>query len=100
MDRSFDAGTSRNGCGPNREGKNSTNCDSSTEYQVRSGAYGNVSGLTLSRLPRREVVEMTQLALRKQSVPTAVMNRIVDESDSIPLFVEELARGALESSVI
>jgi tetratricopeptide (TPR) repeat protein len=28
------------------------------------------------------------------------MNRIVDESDSIPLFVEELARGALESGGI
>ena len=70
------------------------------EHQVRSGVYGNVSGLTLSRLPRREVVEMTQLALRKQSVPTAVMNRIVDESDSIPLFVEELARGVLESGGI
>jgi class 3 adenylate cyclase/tetratricopeptide (TPR) repeat protein len=70
------------------------------EYQVRSGVYGNVSGLTLSRLPRREVVEMTQLALRKHSVSTAVMNRIVDESDSIPLFIEELARGALESGGI
>ena len=67
------------------------------EYHVRLGVYGNVSGLTLSRLARREVVEMAQLALRKQSVSTAVMNRIVDESDSIPLFVEELARGALES---
>jgi len=67
------------------------------EYQVHSGFHGNVSGLTLSRLPRRDAVELTQLALRKQSVSTVVMNRIVDESDSIPLFVEELARGAFES---
>jgi class 3 adenylate cyclase/tetratricopeptide (TPR) repeat protein len=63
------------------------------EYQV----YGNVSALSISRLSRRDAAEMTQLALRQQPVSTEVMRRIIEESDAIPLFVEELARGVIES---
>jgi tetratricopeptide (TPR) repeat protein len=59
-----------------------------------------VSALTLSRLTRNDVAEMARLALREQSVSPAVMKRIIDESDSIPLFVEELARGASEAGGI
>lgn len=70
------------------------------DYLPRSGAYGNVSALTLSRLTRNDVAEMARLALREQSVSPAVVKRIIDESDSIPLFVEELARGAIESGGI
>jgi class 3 adenylate cyclase/tetratricopeptide (TPR) repeat protein len=70
------------------------------EYQPHSGVHGNVSALTISRLRRSDVAEMARLALREQAVPTAVMERIVDESDAVPLFIEELARGAVESGAI
>jgi class 3 adenylate cyclase len=65
------------------------------EYQWRSGMGGNVSGLTVARLGHRDVTTMTQLALHGQVVSTAVMERIINESDAIPLFVEELARGII-----
>jgi len=67
------------------------------EYQVQSGIAGNVSALTMSRLGRREVAEMAELLLREHTVSAAVTKRIIDDSDSIPLFVEELARGVIES---
>jgi class 3 adenylate cyclase/predicted ATPase len=67
------------------------------EYHPRSEAYGNVSALTIPRLGRRDIAELAHLALRKQAVYMGVISRIIDESDSIPLFVEELARGVLES---
>ncbi|HKC42560.1 MAG TPA: AAA family ATPase, partial [Burkholderiales bacterium] len=70
------------------------------EYQLRSGVHGNVSALTISRLRRPEVAEMVQLALRDRAVSTAVAQRIIDESDSIPLFVEELARGVVRAGGI
>jgi class 3 adenylate cyclase len=70
------------------------------DYHPRSGVHGNVSALTLSRLTRHDVAEMVKLALREQTVSTSVMKRIIDESDSIPLFVEELARGAVEAGGI
>jgi tetratricopeptide (TPR) repeat protein len=65
------------------------------EHQVPS--RGNVSGLTLTRLKRRDTAEMVRLTLGDHKVSTAVMNRIIDETDAIPLFVEELARGIIES---
>ena len=67
------------------------------EYQPTLGAQANVSALTISRLSRREVTEMTQLALRDQRVPNSVMQGIVSKSDCVPLFVEELVRGVVES---
>jgi tetratricopeptide (TPR) repeat protein len=66
------------------------------EYNPRADSYGNVSALQLSRLARRDVIEMAQLALRE--LPSVFLQRIIDESDSIPLFIEELARGVIESS--
>jgi class 3 adenylate cyclase/predicted ATPase len=70
------------------------------EYHRHSSSHGNVSELTIPRLGRRAVAEMVQLALRNHPVSTVVVKRIIDESDSIPLFVEELARGAIGSNRI
>jgi class 3 adenylate cyclase/predicted ATPase len=70
------------------------------DYQPRAGVHDNVSSLTLSRLTRHDVTQLAQLALRDKVVPEAVMQRIVDESDSIPLFVEELARAVSEAGGI
>src|SRR5262249_5921830 len=64
------------------------------EYQVHSP--GNVSGLTLTRLKRHDTTQMARLALGNRAVSTAAMDRIIEESDSIPLFVEELAHGTIE----
>ena len=65
-----------------------------------SGVRGNVSGLSVTRLGRRDLAEMARLALRDQTVSPPVMKRIIEDSDSIPLFVEELARGAIEAGGI
>ena len=67
------------------------------EYQPRTGARGNVSALAIARLGRRDVAEMAQLALRDRSLAPALLDRIIEESDSIPLFVEELARGVVDA---
>jgi len=68
------------------------------ENQPRAGRHSNVSALNLSRLRRSDVAEMAQLALREHAVSTGVLQRVIDESDSIPLFIEELARGIVESA--
>jgi class 3 adenylate cyclase/tetratricopeptide (TPR) repeat protein len=69
------------------------------ETQTRVGAHSNVSALNLSRLRRSDVAEMAQLALREHAVSTGMLQRVIDESDSIPLFIEELARGIVESAL-
>jgi class 3 adenylate cyclase/tetratricopeptide (TPR) repeat protein len=66
------------------------------EYSARGGTNGNTSGLVIPRLGRRDATEMAQLALRGRTVSTAAVERLIDESDLIPLFVEELASGVFE----
>jgi tetratricopeptide (TPR) repeat protein len=70
-----------------------------TEYRMSFGVRANVSGLTVTRLGRRELAHMAELAIGDKPIATAVMERIIEESDSIPLFVEELVRG-IESGAI
>jgi class 3 adenylate cyclase/tetratricopeptide (TPR) repeat protein len=70
------------------------------DYQPQSRVHGNASALTISRLARRDLAEMAQLALRQQGVSNAVMKRIIDDSDSIPLYIEELARGVVDSESV
>jgi len=67
------------------------------EYHPRAGVHSNVTALTISRLRRRDVTELAQRALRNRPVSIAVMQTLIDKSDSIPLFVEELARSVVES---
>lgn len=67
------------------------------EYELPPAARGNAAALTLSRLGRREVTEMAQLVLRERIASAALMAQLIDGSDAIPLFVEELARGIVES---
>jgi class 3 adenylate cyclase/tetratricopeptide (TPR) repeat protein len=67
------------------------------EYQLAPDIQGNVTVLTITRLGRRDVALMTRLAFRGHVVSSAVTKKVIEESDSIPLFVEELARGAIES---
>lgn len=67
------------------------------EYHERAGVHSNVTALTISRLRRRDVAELAQRALRNQSVSKAVVETIIDKSDSIPLFIEELARSVIDA---
>lgn len=66
------------------------------DYQPRVGDRGNVSTLAIARLNRRDMLEMANLALRARASEQGIVHRIIEQSDAIPLFVEELARGAIE----
>jgi class 3 adenylate cyclase/tetratricopeptide (TPR) repeat protein len=63
------------------------------EYRPRVGDHSNVSTLAIARLPRRDVAELARLALHEQAVSRGVMQRILEDSEAIPLYIEELVRG-------
>ena len=65
------------------------------EWQSPARSHANVSKLALSRLSRDEAAELTHLALGHQAISPLLLERIVNESDAVPLFVEELARGVM-----
>jgi class 3 adenylate cyclase/tetratricopeptide (TPR) repeat protein len=70
------------------------------EYRRHSNTHGNISAITISRLSGRHVTEMARLALGGRAISATAMKRIIHDSDSIPLFIEELARTAADSREI
>src|SRR6185312_4364883 len=58
------------------------------------------SGLSLHRLNRTECARVAELAARGAKLPPELVDRIIDRTDGVPLFVEELTRSTLESGVL
>ena len=56
-----------------------------------------VTSLTLERLGREACARVAQLVAGRAELPGALLDRILDRSDGVPLFVEELTRSALEA---
>jgi predicted ATPase len=60
----------------------------------------HVSLLTLSRLPQRERRAMIASVIGGKALPKEIAAQIVDRTDGVPLFVEELTKAVLESGLL
>jgi predicted ATPase len=58
----------------------------------------HVTMLTLNRLPRRQGAEM--IATGGKALPKEISDQIVDRTDGVPLFIEELTKSVLESGLV
>jgi predicted ATPase len=54
----------------------------------------------LNRLPRRQAAEMTIRVAHGKALPPEVVEQVVAKTDGVPLFVEELTKMVLESSLL
>jgi class 3 adenylate cyclase/predicted ATPase len=63
-------------------------------------AYGHVTICSLNRLGRREVGRLAEEVTGGRALPTAVLDQIIDRTDGVPLFVEELTKTVLEAGVL
>jgi class 3 adenylate cyclase len=59
-----------------------------------------VTMLALSRLDRRDRTALVAQIAGGKQLPDDVMDQIVDRTDGVPLFVEELTRSVLESALL
>ena len=57
----------------------------------------HVSAITLSRLTRRELDTMIDRIVGNKLLPATIRQDIVERTDGIPLFVEEMTRAVLEA---
>ena len=57
----------------------------------------HVSALTLNRLGEREIAAMIDGVTGNKALPLAVKRDIVERTDGIPLFVEEITKAVLEA---
>jgi class 3 adenylate cyclase/predicted ATPase len=60
----------------------------------------HVTQVTLPRLPPRQATEMTRRVAHGKALPPEVVAQIVAKTDGVPLFVEELTKMVLESSLL
>jgi predicted ATPase len=60
----------------------------------------HVMRLTLNRLPSAQAERLVANVAKAKPLPGAVVQEIVQKTDGVPLFVEELTKTVLESSMI
>src|SRR5262249_30262529 len=60
----------------------------------------HLTQVTVHRLPRRQAVEVIRQVAHEKSLPSEVVEQIVPQTDGVPLFVEELNKMVLESSLL
>jgi len=56
--------------------------------------------LTLNRLPRRQRDEMIGHVIGSKALPREITEQIVDRTDGVPLFIEELTKSVVESGLV
>ncbi|MEH2534478.1 class 3 adenylate cyclase/predicted ATPase [Bradyrhizobium sp. AZCC 1588] len=57
----------------------------------------HVTMLTLGRLNRRDTATLVERVVGEKVLPRAIVHEIVDRTDGVPLFVEELTKAVLEA---
>jgi class 3 adenylate cyclase/tetratricopeptide (TPR) repeat protein len=60
----------------------------------------HVALLTLNRLPRRQGAEMIAYVTGGKALPKEISDQIVDRTDGVPLFIEELTKTVVESGIV
>ena len=70
------------------------------EFVPPWGAHSYLSQVTLSRLGHPQVSAMVERVTGGKALPVEVVQQIVTKTDGVPLFVEELTKMVLESSLV
>jgi len=70
------------------------------EFQPPWTGQPQVTMLALSRLDRRDRTALVAQITGGKALPDEVVAQIVDRTDGVPLFVEELTRSVLESGLL
>jgi class 3 adenylate cyclase len=57
----------------------------------------HVTPITVNRLPERDIEALIDRIVGNQALPTSLRHDIIERSDGIPLFVEEMTKAVLEA---
>lgn len=60
----------------------------------------HVTTLTLNRLGRRHNAAVIRQVTGHRMLPSALMEQIIDRTDGVPLFIEEMTKAVLESDIL
>jgi predicted ATPase len=69
-------------------------------FQPPWSSRSYLTQMTLSRLSHNQIERMTEQVAGGKSLPAEVLQQIVEKTDGVPLFVEEMTKAVLESGVL
>ncbi len=67
------------------------------DFQIPWPVRSHVAPIALSRLHRRDVIELAASVAGPADLPPALLREVADRTDGVPLFVEETIRALVES---
>jgi class 3 adenylate cyclase len=67
------------------------------EFQPMWGNRSYLTQITLNRLSRDGIEQMASQVAGGKTLPEAVLQQLVEKTDGVPLFVEEMTKSVLES---
>jgi predicted ATPase len=70
------------------------------EFQAPWGNRSYLTSLALQRFTRAQIETMVLRVTSGKTVPTTVMQHLVEKTDGVPLYVEEMTKAILESGVL
>jgi hypothetical protein len=70
------------------------------EFTPPWSGYAHVTSHTLSRLGQRLGAQMVGRLTGRKPLPDEVLQQILQKTDGVPLFVEELTKTVLESGLL
>jgi predicted ATPase len=70
------------------------------EFTPHWGNHAHVSAHSLHRLGRRVSSELVEKVMGGRTGPDELVSQIVAKADGVPLFIEELTKGVLESDML
>jgi class 3 adenylate cyclase/tetratricopeptide (TPR) repeat protein len=70
------------------------------EFAAPWVGHPHVTMLNLNRLPPRRRAEMIMQVTGGKALPREIADQIVDRTDGVPLFIEELTKAVLESGIL
>ena len=68
------------------------------EFAPQWADHANATVVTLNRLDRRDAEQLAKEVMIGYPLPPTLLERIVAQSDGVPLFIEELTKSVLENA--
>ena len=71
-----------------------------TEFSLPWLGQAHVTLLSLNRLTQRETAALVETVTGGKSLPPEILDRIIQHTDGVPLFIEELTKNLLEGGLL
>jgi class 3 adenylate cyclase/tetratricopeptide (TPR) repeat protein len=70
------------------------------EFQAPWIGQANVTSISLNRLTQHDTASLVEGVTGGQALPAEILDRIIERTDGIPLFIEELTKSLLEGGLL